>query len=198
MEEQGLRLKIGQGDLEEGFDFCYAELPADEVVLPWNPSEPLVGPDENPLDDESVEHIFCERVLQQVPHSRHEWRWFAMWEEFWRVLQVGGVVQTMTAYGASPWVWCDPGNCRVITPQSLHFLDAQFYLLCEQSLVPYRPRCNFENTPEQQRTYCSAAPAVGPPDPQYPHDTLLMAAVKMELPEGYDPPLHNERKGKGG
>lgn len=75
-----------------------------------------------PFADDEFDEIHAYDVLEHVG-QQGDWRgFFALWSEFWRILQPDGVVFAISPHWSSPWAWGDPGHTRVYGPEILTFL----------------------------------------------------------------------------
>ncbi len=80
-----------------------------------------------PFDDDSFDEIHAYEVLEHTG-SQGDYRFFfAQFSDFWRVLKPGGLLLGTTPAFDSPWAWGDPSHTRVISQESLTFLDQTEY-----------------------------------------------------------------------
>jgi SAM-dependent methyltransferase len=80
-----------------------------------------------PFDDDSFDEIHAYEILEHLG-TQGDWRFFFdQWSDFWRILKPGGVfIGTCPAWN-SPWAWGDPSHTRVVSPESLIFLNQPAY-----------------------------------------------------------------------
>lgn len=78
--------------------------------------------------DDWAEEIHAYDVLEHLGAQGDFRFFFGQWAEFWRVLRKpNGYFFGIVPSAQSPWAWGDPGHRRLITPESLAFLDARMY-----------------------------------------------------------------------
>jgi SAM-dependent methyltransferase len=63
---------------------------------------------------------------------------FAHFSEIWRVLKPLGHLFATVPANTSPWLWGDPGHRRVISLESLTFLDQDEYDRQTEYMIDYR------------------------------------------------------------
>ncbi len=100
-----------------------------------------------PFDGNSFSEIHAYEVLEHCGRQG-DWRFFFnQFYEFWRILEPDGLFVATVPMWNSPWAWGDPGHTRVISRQSLIFLEqAQYAQIGESPMTDYRPwwKGNFE------------------------------------------------------
>jgi SAM-dependent methyltransferase len=92
-----------------------------------------------PFEDNSFNELHAIDILEHTGRQG-DWRFFfAQFSEFWRILKPGGYFIGVCPKWDSFWAWGDPGHTRVITPQSLLFLDqAQYGQVGDTPMTDYR------------------------------------------------------------
>lgn len=93
-----------------------------------------------PFEDGAFGEIHAYEVLEHFGRQG-DWRgWFAMWTEFYRIMQPGGNFFGSCPRWGSSWLWGDPGHTRYIGPESLTFLDRSEYerQVGKTSMTDYR------------------------------------------------------------
>ncbi len=100
-------------------------MPAILGTVWWMPGTqfPMPADASRRFPDASVDYIALPDFLQTIPHHPQEEPWWQFWAECWRVLKLGGTVEAVTPFGATPRVWSNPANCRVVTPESFRYLS---------------------------------------------------------------------------
>jgi SAM-dependent methyltransferase len=104
----------------------------DLTTLDMNPEvNPDVVHDLNqlplPFGDGAFDEIHAYEVLEHLGQQGDFRSFFALFEEFYRILKPGGLVlATVPAYN-SQWAWGDPGHTRIITAGTLVFLSQDEY-----------------------------------------------------------------------
>jgi SAM-dependent methyltransferase len=80
-----------------------------------------------PFADNSFNEIHAVDILEHTG-QQGDWRFFfAQFSEFWRILKPGGYFVGACPKWDSPWAWGDPGHSRIISKESLIFLDQEMY-----------------------------------------------------------------------
>lgn len=92
-----------------------------------------------PFADEEFDEIHAYEVLEHLAQQGDAEFFFAEFSEYWRILKVGGMFYASVPAIDSPWAWGDPGHTRVITPDTIIFLDQSFYWqIGKTSMTDYR------------------------------------------------------------
>ena len=125
-------------------------LPADVdlVNLDADPSlEPDVvcrlGEQPIPLPSDSIDLAVAWHVLEHIGTQGETARWFAFWEDLYRVLTPNGALVFESPYYTSIWAWSDPTHSRVISEHSFVFFNQDAYRIPGSAISPYRVRCDF-------------------------------------------------------
>lgn len=91
----------------------------------WRPIGPT--PHECWATDDTYDEIHAYEVLEHLG-AQGDWRsYFAMFAEIYRILKPGGYLCASCPSMRSRWAWGDPGHTRIISPESLTFLDQTEY-----------------------------------------------------------------------
>lgn len=138
---------------------------AKQIIVPGTPKEwtmlttldmdpgvnPSVVHDLNdlpyPFDDDMFDEVHAYEVLEHCGRQGDFRFFFDQFYEFWRILKPGGFFVATVPMWDSPWAWADPGHCRVISKDSLIFLNKLEYgQLGKSVMADYRPwwKGNFE------------------------------------------------------
>lgn len=100
-----------------------------------------------PFDDGMFDEVHAYEVLEHTG-TQGDWRFFFdQFYEFWRILKPGGYFVATVPMWDSPWAWADPGHRRVISKQSLIFLNqAEYSQVGRTAMTDYRGwwKGNFE------------------------------------------------------
>jgi SAM-dependent methyltransferase len=121
--------------------------PACEPDLVWDLNQLPLPFEDNKFDRVNLIHIFehlGDPWLIKKPYVK--W-FFEFWNEIWRVLKPGGLVQFIAPNINNEQTWGDPGHCRAITPQTLCFLSKKIYQMNVDMTSPmtqYDIQCDFE------------------------------------------------------
>lgn len=80
-----------------------------------------------PFDDGIFDEIHAYEVLEHIGRQG-DWRgFFEEWSEWWRLLKPGGLFVGTSPASDSNWAWGDPGHTRIISRESITFLDQTQY-----------------------------------------------------------------------
>ena len=80
-----------------------------------------------PIDDNSFDEVHAYCVLEHLGRQGDAKSFFRDFGEIWRVLKDGGQLFAICPSASSQWAWGDPSHTRIISPQSLVFLDQTEY-----------------------------------------------------------------------
>lgn len=112
-------------------------------ILPW------------PFATDWFDEVHAYEVLEHLGRQGDAQSFFGTFFEVWRVLKPGGLLcATVPAYN-SVWAWGDPGHSRVISSESLVFLDQTEYAkqIGETNMADYRSiwKGDFERIGQRSR-----------------------------------------------
>ena len=80
-----------------------------------------------PFQSDSVDEIHAYEVFEHLG-DQGDWRaFFAQFAECWRLLKPGGLLVGTCPTPDSPWAWGDPSHRRLISRESLTFLNQAAY-----------------------------------------------------------------------
>lgn len=80
-----------------------------------------------PFEANSFDEIHAVHVMEHLGHQG-DWRFFfRQWEELWRIAKPDGSFHGVVPAWNSPWAFGDPSHTRIISLQSLTFLDQDSY-----------------------------------------------------------------------
>jgi SAM-dependent methyltransferase len=109
-------------------------------------NDPAVSPDvlhdlnvlPYPFADNTFREIHAYECLEHCG-TQGDWKFFFdQFYELWRMLKPDGYLCVTVPMWDSPWAWGDPGHMRVITAQSLIFLNrAEYSQLGRTSMTDY-------------------------------------------------------------
>lgn len=92
-----------------------------------------------PFEDNTFDRIIAIHVLEHLAYQGDYKFFFKEFEEYWRILKMGGGITGMCPNITSKWVWGDPGHKRIIQPETLYFLDLDNYtgetMMCDYRSV---------------------------------------------------------------
>jgi len=103
----------------------------------------VLGVDPLPLPDESVDYAVAIHVLEHIGMQGETTEWFAFFEDLYRVLKPGGVLQFECPLWSSVWCWGDPTHTRAISEQAFVFFNQDAYRRAGSAISPYRIQCDF-------------------------------------------------------
>ena len=113
----------------------FPEIPDKWIQLVTLDEDPGVKPDivhdltdlPLPFDDDMFDEIHAYEVLEHTG-QQGDWRFFFnQFYEFWRILKPGGYFCATVPQWDSKWAWADPGHKRIITRDTLIFLNQLEY-----------------------------------------------------------------------
>ena len=100
---------------------CGADVVHDLNVMPY------------PLDSEGFDEIHAYDVIEHIGKQGDYLSFFALFNELHRILRPNGMVYATTPLWDSTWAWSDPGHTRVISADTLTFLDRSVYEECDRT-----------------------------------------------------------------
>jgi SAM-dependent methyltransferase len=120
--------------------------------------------------DDSFDEIHAYEVLEHLGRQGDFQAFFGLFSELWRILKPGAYLLGTCPSRYSPWLWGDPGHCRAILPETLHFLSQLYYRQCDGDqptmASDYRPwyRADFDvvRSDDDKRYHVFALQAVKP------------------------------------
>lgn len=80
-----------------------------------------------PFKDREFDRIYAHHILEHLAQQGDYKFFFKEFEEYWRILKLGGLFQGVVPMWNSAWAWGDPSHKRVIQKESLVFLDQSKY-----------------------------------------------------------------------
>ena len=80
-----------------------------------------------PFEDNTFDEVHAMEVLEHLGSLGCYRSFFADFSEIWRVLKPDGYLCGTSPDSASRWVFGDPGHTRVISPESMTYLDQAEY-----------------------------------------------------------------------
>jgi SAM-dependent methyltransferase len=80
-----------------------------------------------PFYDNEFDEIHAYEVLEHLAQQGDYNFFFNEFTEYWRILKPGGFLMVTTPLPTSPWAWGDPSHKRIISKESLVFLDQNEY-----------------------------------------------------------------------
>jgi hypothetical protein len=88
-----------------------------------------------PFEDNSFDEIAAYHCLEHMGRQG-DWRFFFdQFSELWRITKHGGVLFGIVPHINSKWLWGDPSHTRVISQESLTFLDQRSYWAVGQTTM---------------------------------------------------------------
>jgi hypothetical protein len=108
-----------------------------------------------PFGDGAFDEVHAYELLEHLGAQGDAHAFFGTFFEIWRVLKPGGVLcATVPGYN-SVWAWGDPGHRRIISSESLVFLDQTEYTkqIGKTAMADYRSlwRGDFERIATRSR-----------------------------------------------
>lgn len=100
-----------------------------------------------PFDDNQFAEIHAYEVLEHTGRQGDFRFFFAQFSEFHRILEPNGLFCGSCPRHDSRWAWGDPGHTRIISLESLFFLDQRNYAdVGATPMTDYRPiyKADFE------------------------------------------------------
>jgi SAM-dependent methyltransferase len=89
------------------------------------------------LEDSSFDEIHAYEVLEHLGRQGNAKSFFAHFSEIHRLLKPNGYLCATVPSRHSPWAWGDPSHTRIISLESLTFLDQSEYIRqCDSKLSP--------------------------------------------------------------
>jgi SAM-dependent methyltransferase len=87
-----------------------------------------LGKDPIALPDESVDFVIAMHVIEHIGDSPGDvTAWFYFWQELYRVMKPGAVLQFECPYYSSMWAWADPTHVRAISEMTFLYLNQDAY-----------------------------------------------------------------------
>jgi SAM-dependent methyltransferase len=90
--------------------------------------DPNVIGDYPSFDDSTFDEIHAYEVLEHLGQQGDARAFFDHFAEIWRLLKPNGYLCATVPSRHSPWAWGDPSHTRLITRESLVFLDQSEYI----------------------------------------------------------------------
>lgn len=84
-------------------------------VFPW------------PFADDTFDEVHAYEVLEHLGTQGDFRRFFQDFSEIWRILKPRGVLLGTSPYWGGAWAWGDPGHTRIISLESLTYLNQPQY-----------------------------------------------------------------------
>lgn len=91
-----------------------------------------------PFEDNTFEEVHAYEVLEHMGTQGDYLSFFKQFEEFWRILKPDGLFCATVPWWQGRWAWADPGHTRIITPDSLTFLQQVAYEDEQAMMTDYR------------------------------------------------------------
>lgn len=80
-----------------------------------------------PFDDDSFDECHAYEVLEHLGRQGDYHAFFEEWSEWWRILKPGGLFFATCPHWSSKWAWGDPSHTRIVSVDSLIFLNQPAY-----------------------------------------------------------------------
>jgi SAM-dependent methyltransferase len=80
-----------------------------------------------PFDDNTFDSIRAFEVLEHLGQQGDYRAWFDEWSEWWRILKPNGHFIGTSPDCYSRWAWGDPGHTRIVSPETMTYLDQDEY-----------------------------------------------------------------------
>jgi SAM-dependent methyltransferase len=80
-----------------------------------------------PFGDDSFDEVHAYEVLEHIGQQGDFRKFFHDFGEIYRVLKPGGILAGTCPSAQSRWAWGDPSHTRIVSPESLVFLDRSEY-----------------------------------------------------------------------
>ena len=167
---------VVQGDLVEVISLDQdAEVKPDIVCC--------LGKDLIPLPDESLDAAVAIHVLEHIGKQGETTEWFQFWEELYRVLKPDATLEFVSPWWNSVWAWSDPTHVRIISAESLYFLNQENYSIAGSPISPFHIHCDFVLTHSQEVRQAPGEPVVNflgvltarkPLRPWWEHKTVIV------------------------
>lgn len=77
--------------------------------------------------DDEFDEVHAYEVLEHLGQQGDFISYFRVFSEIWRVLKPDGFLCASTPSMGSRWAWGDPGHTRIVSPETLTFLDQTEY-----------------------------------------------------------------------
>lgn len=103
-----------------------------------------LGRDRIDLDDDSVDVAVAIHVLEHIGVQGDTKEWFYFWEELYRVLKPGALLQFESPLYSSLWAWADPSHTRALSPPAFLYFAQDSYRIAGSHISPFRIECDFE------------------------------------------------------
>lgn len=127
---------------------CYPGLPDEYQGLVTLDIDPNCGADviwdlstaaPLPFPDNHFDTVSAFEVLEHIGQQGDYKTFFRQFSDYWRVLKPDGLFFGSSPKWNSPWLFGDPGHTRLVSEESLIFLDQDSYAQCGQSpMTDYR------------------------------------------------------------